>query len=152
GLDYYTNTVIEVFNRSKKFRAIAGGGRYSNLVETFGGERCPGVGLAFGDVVLTKFLEENNKLPELKKQVDYYIAPVSEDVLPKAMEIAQKLREKNNVEIDLTGKQLKKQLDYANSTGVKKVIIVGEKDLEEDKVTVKDMETGNEEKVDLKTL
>ncbi len=122
GLDYYTSTVFEVFDRSKKFRAIAGGGRYADLVSDFGGEKCPGVGIGMGDVVLQKFIEANGKLPDLKKEVEYYVAPVSENMTEKAIEIAQKLRRKANVEMDMTGRPLKKQMDYANSIGAKKVV------------------------------
>lgn len=152
GLDYYTKTVFEVFDRQKKFRAIAGGGRYDDLVADFGGERCPGVGLGMGDVVLAKFLEEKNKLPNINKKVEYYVAPISESVMEKAMELAQKLRRKFNVEMDITGRALAKQMDYANSAGAKKVLIVGEKDLKNGQVTVKDMATGKDEKLDLKSL
>lgn len=152
GLDYYTTTVFEVFDRSRKFRAIAGGGRYDDLVSAFGGERCPGVGLGMGNVVLTKFLEEKRKLPDLKKKIDYYVAPVSEEMDKQAVNIAQKLRGKCNVEVELTNRSLKKQMDYANNLGAEKVVIVGEKDLKEDKVTVKNMSTGKEEKVNLSSL
>ncbi len=152
GLDYYTSTVFEVFDRSKKFRAIAGGGRYDDLVADFGGERCPGIGFGMGDVVLQLFLKERNKLPEHKKELEYYIAPISETVLNEAIGIAQKLRERSNAEIDLYAKNLKKQLYYANSIGAKKVVIIGEKDLKEQKVTIKDMATGKEEKVKISSL
>ena len=152
GLDYYTGTVFEVFDRSKKLRAIAGGGRYDNLVADFGGEKCPGVGLGMGDVVLQLFLKDKNKLPQATKKIDYYVAPISEDVVAKAIAITQKLREKNNVEMDMNCRGLTKQLDYANSIGAKKVVIVGEKDLKQGKVTVKDMTTGKDEKLEVKSL
>ncbi len=144
GLDYYTGTVFEVFDRSKKFRAIAGGGRYDNLVEDFGGERCPGVGIGMGDVVLQLFLKEKNKLPETQREVDYYVAPITEAVAAKAAEIAQKLRKKGKVEMDIAGRNLKKQMEYANAIGAKNVVIVGEKDLKEGKVTIKNMITREE--------
>ncbi len=152
GLDYYTGTVFEVFDRSKKFRAIAGGGRYDDLVSDFGGEKFPGVGLGMGDVVLQLFLKDKDKLGTIAKSVDYYIAPISEEVVPKAMEIARKLREKYNVELDISGRGLTKQLDYANSIGAKKAVIVGEKDLKLGKVTVKDMQTGKDSQVLIDSL
>ena len=152
GLDYYTSTVFEVFDRSRKFRAIAGGGRYDDLVADFGGEKCPGVGLGMGDVVLQLFLKEKNKLQAMPKGIDYYISPISDKVVPKAMELAQKLRENSNVEIDISGRGLTKQLDYANSTGAKKVIIIGENDLKGGKITVKDMKTGKDQKIKISEL
>ncbi|MBU2638949.1 MAG: histidine--tRNA ligase [Nanoarchaeota archaeon] len=152
GFDYYTSTVFEVFDKSGEFRAIAGGGRYDDLVKDFGGEKCPGVGYGMGDVVLSLFLKKLNKFPESKQEVDYYIAPVNEDVMKQAIDIAGKLRKNADVEIDITGKNLKKQFDYANSINAKKIVIVGEKDLKENKVTIRDMKTGKEEKVNLNSL
>lgn len=152
GFDYYTSTVFEVFDKSGEFRAIAGGGRYDDLVKDFGGEKCPGVGYGMGDVVLGLFLKKLNKMPGAKQEVDYYVAPVNEAVVKQAVEVANKLRKKADVEIDITGKNLKKQFDYANSINAKKIVIVGEKDLKEGKVTIRDMKSGNEEKVDLNSL
>ena len=145
GFDYYTSTVFEVFDAKGEFRAIAGGGRYDNLLELFDAEPCPGVGYAMGDIVLTLFLKERNKLPEIKKGIDYYIAPVNEKLYKLSIEIAEKLRaEGNSVEIDLMNRNLGKQFNYANSINAKKVIIIGERDLP--KVTIRDMATGKEEK------
>ena len=147
GFDYYTSTVFEVFDTSKEFRAIAGGGRYDELAKD-----CPGVGYGMGDIVLTLFLEKKKKLPELKKEMDYYVAPINEAVIKQAVQIAQKLRQNNNVEIDLMNKNLSKQLEYANSISAKNVIIVGEKDLKNKKITIRDMKTGKEKKVNLTSI
>ncbi|MFA5887508.1 MAG: histidine--tRNA ligase [Candidatus Nanoarchaeia archaeon] len=152
GFDYYTSTVFEVFDKSGEFRAIAGGGRYDDLVSDFGGEKCPGVGYGMGDVVLGLFLKKLNKMPESKLEVDYYVAPVNEAVAKKAVEIAVKLRKKATVEIDILGKNLKKQFEYADSIKAKKIVIVGEKDLAEGKVTVREMASGKEEKISLDSL
>ncbi|MEA3378036.1 MAG: histidine--tRNA ligase [Nanoarchaeota archaeon] len=151
GFDYYTSTVFEIFDKSNKFRAIAGGGRYENLVKDFGGESCPGVGYGMGDVVISLFLEQLNKLPELNNGVDFYIAPIK-DVLQEALNIAIKLRKKYSVNIDLMGRSLRKQLDYANSIKAKKVIIVGSKDLAKKQVTVRDMVSGKEKKIKVNQL
>ncbi|MEK6863727.1 MAG: histidine--tRNA ligase [Nanoarchaeota archaeon] len=152
GFDYYTSTVFEVFDKSGEFRAIAGGGRYDDLVSDFGGEKCPGVGYGMGDVVLGLFLKKLNKMPAANQEVDYYVAPVNEAVVKQALEVANKLRKKASVEMDLAGKNLKKQFEYADSIGARKIVIVGEKDLKEGKVTIRDMKSGNEEKVDLNSL
>lgn len=152
GFDYYTSTVFEVFDKSGEFRAIAGGGRYDDLVSDFGGEKCPGVGYGMGDVVLGLFLKKLGKLPEAKAEVEYYVAPVNEAVTAKAIEIADRLRKKANVEIDILGKSLKKQFEYADSIGANKIVIVGEKDLKEGKVTIRDMKLRKEEKAELNSL
>ena len=73
-------------------------------------------------------------------------------LIKESLDIANKLRTKFNVEMDVMERSLGKQMEYANSIKVKKVIIVGEKDLKEGKVTVKDMKTGKESKIKLKDL
>ncbi|PIO05009.1 histidine--tRNA ligase [Candidatus Woesearchaeota archaeon CG08_land_8_20_14_0_20_43_7] len=151
GFDYYTSTVFEVFDRSKEMRAIVGGGRYENLVEDFGGDPCPGVGYGLGDVVLCLFLEKLGKLPELNSEVDYYIIAVNEAMSKNAIEVASLMRKKYNVEVELSRK-LRSAMDYANSIGAKKVIIVGPKDVEEGNVTIKDMQSGEEQKARIDSL
>jgi len=149
GFDYYTSTVFEAFDRSKKFRAIAGGGRYDDLVSDFGGEQCPGVGYGFGDVVLAEFLKDRGLLDEVKQSVDYYVAKVSKDtdVEKTAVKIANCLRRKGNtVELDITERQFGKQMKYADSIGAKQVVIVGPRDLAEGAVTIKNLSSGEEVK------
>ena len=137
GFDYYTSTVFEVFDPTMKYKAIAGGGRYNDLAKGY-----PGVGYAFGDVVLELFLRARNKIPDLFKDIDYYVAPVNDKYYSKAIKVLGKLREKNSAEIDLSGRKLGKQLDYANKIGAKNVVIVGS----EPKVTIKNMKTGKEQR------
>lgn len=152
GFDYYTSTVFEVFDRSKEFRAIAGGGRYEDLVSDFGGEKCPGVGYGMGDVVLELFLKKLNKFPELSKDLDYFVAPISDEVLGDSIKIANQLRKKFKVELDLMGRNLKKQFAYANSVNAKYIVIVGPRELKDGKVTVKDLKSGKEVSKDIKKL
>jgi len=146
GLAYYTGTVFEVFDKQEKFRSIAGGGRYDNMVELFGGEKCPATGFAIGEAVLTLVLKDLNKLPEPDLGPDYFIAIVSDDVRKEAMELAHKLRKKKKVDIDIMRRKLGKQFEYANSIGAKKVIVVGPDEVKAKEFTVKDMKTGKEEK------
>ena len=147
GLAYYTGTVFEIFDREGKFRSVAGGGRYDNLVKLFDGQDTPATGFAMGYAVLRLLLEEKKLLPKPSLEPDYYVAIVNEEVKKKAREIVSKLREKYVVETDLTGRNLGNQLQYAGSIGAKKVVIVGPKDLKEKKVTVRDMGSGKEAKV-----
>lgn len=152
GFDYYTSTVFEVFDKKKEFRAIAGGGRYDDLVKDFGGESCPGIGFGMGDVVLSLFLKKLEKRPKLVQEIDYFIAPISEDVYPKAAEIATILRKKYLVSLDVSGRSLSKLMDYANSIKTRNLIIVGKKDLEKGEITLKIMDSGVEEKLKLDKL
>lgn len=141
GLDYYTGMVFEIYGK-KGAKQICGGGRYDNLIETFGGEPTPAVGFAYGfDRIMMNIddldIEEESIL----------IIPVKKDkeLIKKSLIIADKLRKAGKiVELEIMGRKLRKALDYANSRGFKKVIIVGEKELNEGKVTVKDMITGEQ--------
>jgi len=147
GFDYYTGTVFEAFDKKGEFRAIAGGGRYDELTKD-----CPGIGYGMGDVVLELFLDKIKKLPKLDSSIDYYVASVNKEVFNEALEIANKLRNKYAVEIDVMGRNLAKQLGYANEINAKNVIIVGEKDLKLKKVTLRDMKTGKEKLVGLNEI
>ncbi|MEM3370155.1 MAG: histidine--tRNA ligase [Candidatus Woesearchaeota archaeon] len=153
GLDYYTGTVFEVFDTSKEFRAIAGGGRYDNLVSQFGGDKCPGVGYAMGDVVLELFLRRKGKLPELNREIDFFVACTSDSLYFKAVEIAQRLRQRNySVAVDVMERSLSKQLKYANTIGVRRLLIVGEDELLKGAVKLKDMNSGSESILPLSSL
>lgn len=144
GLAYYTGTVFELADKTGKFRAIAGGGRYDNLVEIFGGEPTPAVGFAMGDKVLWLLLEAKGKLPKVEIGPEYYVVVVSPDVLPDAVKISAELSRKSTCDIDLMGRRLGKQIEYANAIGARKVVIVGPQELKEGKVKVKDMKSGKE--------
>jgi len=140
GFDYYTSTVFEVFDSKENFRSIQAGGRYDDLAGI------PGVGYGMSDVVIWSFLKSKNKLPKFEKNVDYFVAPVNEKMIKKAIKISEKLRkEGNKVEVEVLGRNLGKQIKYADSIKAKNLVIVGSKD--KDKVTVRDMKTGKEKKV-----
>lgn len=152
GISYYTGLVFELTDKDMEFRAIAGGGVYENLIKDTSKKEIPGIGYGMGDIILELLLKKLDKLPKLNKEIDYYIAPINEKLNSEAIKISEKLREKYKVEIDLMNRNLKKQLNYADSINAKKVIIIGEKDLKERKITIKDMLTGKEEKVDINSI
>ncbi len=152
GLAYYTGNVYECFDKEGKYRALAGGGRYDQLVQLFGGEATPATGFAIGMETLTLLLAEKGLLPKTSIGPDYYVAPVNEKMIEKAMEITAKLREKYIVDIDLMRRKLSKQFEYADSIGAKKIVIVGDKDIKEEKVTIRELSTGKEEKISLNKL
>ncbi len=152
GLDYYTGTVFEVFDKEMKYRAIAGGGRYDNLVDVMGGEKCPGMGFGMGDVILSLLLKEKKLIPELNKEIDYFVAVVEESSVEYAIKVAEKLREKYNVEMEINLRKLSKQLNYANSIKAKKVVIIGSREEENKEATIKEMKTGKETKIKFRDL
>ncbi len=152
GFDYYSGFVFECKDRQDKFRAIAGGGRYDHLIEILGGEPSPATGFGIGFSTLLLVLEESGVLKKISRQVDFFVAPVDETVRQQAFEIANALRKNYTVDIDLAGRKLSKQLEFANYVGAKNVVIVGSKDLKNNEVTIKNLETGKEAKKKIRDL
>ena len=150
GLDYYSGTVFEIYVHGLGAqKQISGGGTY-NLIEIFGGEEVESTGFAFGfDRVMEALRKQKAEIP-VTGHVDVFVAPINKDVKLKAFEIAQKLRKSGvSTDVDLAGKKLKKVLSHANTAGIKYVVLVGARELEEGKVTVKNMESGEQELVDI---
>ncbi|MDD1774691.1 MAG: histidine--tRNA ligase [Methanobacterium sp.] len=153
GLDYYSGIVFEIYVHSLGAqKQISGGGTY-NLIELFGGEKVESTGFAFGFDRLVECVRlcgmENKPL----KTVDVYVAPITRDVKLKAFEIAQDLRKIGiRTDVDLVGRKLKKILSQANNLGADYVVLVGKRELDEDKVTVKNMKTSEQEQVDIKQI
>lgn len=154
GLDYYTGPIFEVFAKGyEEYSSLAGGGRYDEIVELFGGEPTPATGISFGVDRVTMILEEKGAFKGLSLGADVYVAPVNEDVVMKAIEITQSLRRAGvSAIVDLMGRRLGKQFEYADKKGIPTVVVVGEKDLAEASVTVRDMKTGDQEKVKVDEL
>ena len=150
GLDYYTGIVFEIYvPELGAQKQICGGGSY-NLVKLFGGQEVESTGFALGFDRLMNAIEELTDSEELPSHLDVYVAPISDSVRTKAYEITQKLR-KNDIkaDVDLNGKKFKKLMNHADKIKVPKIIIIGEKDLDEGKVTIKDMVSGEQEPVDI---
>ena len=145
GLDYYTGVVFECFDSTGEVsRAVFGGGRYDDLIEGFGGQPTPAVGFAPGYATLSLLLQRAGVWPEEALSTDYYVLQVG-DTRDVAARIARDLRARGHVvESDVSGRSFGAQLDYADSINAETVVIVGEQDLENDEVTVKDMDSGNQ--------
>ncbi len=137
GLDYYTRTVFEIkSNNLGSQNAVCGGGRYDNLVGQLGGEETPAIGFAMGMERIISLLPEKEK-----NKLDGYI--VSNDT-QAAFQLAQELRNKGyNVEFDLTNKKFTKQLEKASKVA-NNALILGEDELAENKVSVKNLSTGTQ--------
>ena len=145
GLDYYTGVVFECFDSTGEVsRSVFGGGRYDDLIEGFGGQPTPAVGFAPGYATLSLLCQRAGVWPAEELSTDYYVLQVG-DTRPVAARVGRDLRERGHVvESDVAGRSFGGQLDYADSIGAETVVIVGEQDLENDEVTVKDMETGDQ--------
>ena len=145
GLDYYTGVVFECFDSTGEVsRSIFGGGRYDDLIEGFGGQPTPAVGFAPGYATLSLLCQRAGVWPEEALSTDYYVLQVG-DTRDVAARIARELRANGHVvESDVSGRSFGAQLDYADSINAETVVIVGEQDLANDEVTIKDMDSGEQ--------
>lgn len=148
GLAYYTGLVFEAFDSEGELRALFGGGRYDDLVGEFGDQEVPAVGFGFGYSTTIELLKKEDRLPLKEVETDVYVLSVSESVRYRSLDYARKLRSEGlTVETDLTGRGFGDQLSYADEINAERVLIVGERDLSEGKVTMKHMDTGEEEEI-----
>lgn len=151
GLDYYTGIVFEIFDLNpKNTRAMAGGGRYDDLVSLFGKEKLTGTGYAMGDITLLDFLTIWNLLPKIESECNYFVTVWPSEgskFLEKALEISNKLRSKGlNVQTWLDkNTKLNKQLKYADKKECKYVIIMGESEIKDNTITIKDLKESTQE-------
>ncbi|MFC7042981.1 histidine--tRNA ligase [Halonotius sp. GCM10025705] len=145
GLDYYTGVVFECFDSTGEVsRSVFGGGRYDDLIESFGGQPTPAVGVAPGHATLQLLCERAGVWPEEAPATDYYVLSVG-DTQAVAADVARQLRDRGHVvEVDIADRSFGAQMNYADSINAETVVIVGERDLENGDVTVKDMATGDQ--------
>ena len=128
-----------------------GGGRYDKIIGDFidNGKKYPAVGISFGLDVIFEILKTNKNIKTTT--TDVYIIPMGNNM--QAIKIAQELRNKNiNVDIEMNNKKLKKALNYANIENIPFVIIIGEDELKENKVMIKNMNTGVQEKIEISEI
>lgn len=146
GFDYYSGIVFEVYDEDpENNRSMFGGGRYDGLVGLFGVEPVPTVGFGMGDVTLRSFLELHGLLPVLRPEVDVYVVIIG-DVVKQAQKVVKELREMRlNVAVDLTGSKTDKQIKTAVKKGIHYVLFIGEKEIESEQYTLKNLQTGEEE-------
>jgi histidyl-tRNA synthetase len=143
GLAYYDGTIFEQKDLNpENNRSMFGGGRYNGLIGLFINTDVPAVGFAQGDVPIKLFLESWNLLPKFENDIDYLVTVFPSEnpiFFEKSQEIATKLRQKEkNIEVYLnTNTSLSKQLEYANKKGIKKVIIIGQDEIDKDTYTEK---------------
>lgn len=152
GLAYYTGTVVEVFLKNSSVKsAVCAGGRYDKMIAEFLGKgEFPAVGISFGlERIYDAYVEKSKESKKTTAKV--YIIPIN--TLKESLKIAEELRNENvNVDIDLTGRGPSKNLNYANSFGIPYVIFIGEEELKQNKVKLKDMKSGKEQMMNAEEL
>ena len=146
GLDYYTGTVYETFlNEYKQIGSVCSGGRYDNLAENYTDKSLPGVGISIG---LTRLFYQLNELKsiEVEKESisDVLVISTSEDV-SKCLPVANIFRENGiDTEVYVNNKKLKSKFKYADKLKIPYVAIIGEDEIKNDKVSLKNLSTGEQ--------
>lgn len=159
GLDYYTRTVFEFYiprgdDEDMNMLALGGGGRYDQLIELFGGPPTPAVGFGIGiERVIMKLKELENagtETPIIKnRSVDIFIAQLGDRAKRRMMVMYEELlKEGFRTAEAFTKDSLRAQLDMANKLGVKFTIILGEKELIDGTIIIRNMEGGEQEVID----
>jgi histidyl-tRNA synthetase len=139
GLEYYTGTIFEVYIPELDI-ALGGGGRYDKLIEVFGGEPTPATGVAHGlDRIALALQMQKTALPS-RREKRIMVVPVNEEVKVEALRISQRLREAGiPVEFEVMGRKIGKALEDADRRQMDYAVIVGEQELKEDSVVVRDL-------------
>lgn len=145
GLAYYTGFVFEAFQTVGKGRAIAGGGRYDDLVNKLAGTDMPAVGFGMGDVVLTDLIQETRKMPALIVKPDVYVVIGSVSAQQAALQDIAQLRELGYVvEYPLKQQGFSKQFRNANQSGAAHCVIYADDELANGVVKLRNMSEGTE--------
>jgi histidyl-tRNA synthetase len=150
GLDYYTGTVFEAFDRTGGVRrAIFGGGRYDNLLADVGGDPLSGVGFAMGDVVIGIILSEAGLVPPFVPSPSPVLVTIFDQSLwLTSYALAAELRGAGlNVTTYPEPAKLPKQFKYADKMGMRAVVVVGPDEVAAGKATVKDLRSGTQQVV-----
>ncbi|MCM1152688.1 MAG: histidine--tRNA ligase [Muribaculum sp.] len=150
GLNYYTGTIIEVKAKDVEIGSITGGGRYDNLTGVFGMPGLSGVGISFGADRIYDVLNQLELYPdELTSSVRVLFANFGEEEGREAMKQIRELRAHGiSAELYPEVAKMKKQMAYANAQAIPYVAIIGEEELREGKVMLKNMMTGEQESID----
>jgi len=145
GLDYYTGTVFEFFDtHPENNRSLFGGGRYDGLVGLFGAEPTSAVGFAPGLTMTELFLAAHDLLPDMRSTTDIYLIAIG-DVQKSVIKLARDLRlEGVNVEVDISGRKIDKQLKTAVKKKVPYLMFVGEEELSKEMYPLRDVLSGDE--------
>lgn len=156
GLDYYTHTVFEIVSADESDAAqaaLAGGGRYDGLIETLGGPPTPACGFGWGiERIILKLKEKNVPVPELP-MAEVYLAQLGEPARRRMLALFGQLRvEGIRVAENFSRDALKAQLEVANRLGVRFTLILGQKEVLDGTILIRDMDSGIQEIVDFKKV
>ena len=154
GLDYYTKTAFEIkYPPLGAQSAVAGGGRYDGLIEEIGGKPTPAVGFATGLERVLLALEKQGLIPEQEKKADAFVVALGEAAKAPAFTLLTKLRRAGlKASMDYAGRSMKAQMKQANKAHARFALIIGEDEVKESCVMLKDMEKSEQQKVSFDTI
>jgi len=152
GLDYYNRTTFEIWageEEGSRQSALGGGGRYDGLVELLGGQATPAVGFALGvERFINQIKEADHKVPENPKP-EIFLAQLGMEARKKALKLFEELTKAGiRVAENLSKAGLKSQLEMADRSGVQFTLIIGQKEIVDGTIMIRDMENGIQEVVD----
>ena len=149
GLDYYTKTAFEVqYAPLGAQSAVAGGGRYDGLIEEIGGNPTPAVGFAVGLERVLLALEKQALLPESQDSLDVFVVALGDEAQPAAFRLLAELRNAGlSAGMDFAGRSMKAQMKQANKANARFVAILGEDEVKESAVMLKNMQTSEQHKI-----
>ncbi|WP_256521334.1 histidine--tRNA ligase [Halobacillus sp. A5] len=156
GLDYYNHTAFEIMSEAEGFGAIttlSGGGRYNGLVEEIGGPVTSGIGFALSIERLLMALEAEGADLPLEDSLDVYIVALGETSEKEAVNLTYQLRQSGvQVDKDYLQRKMKGQFKAADRLNARYVVVLGERELEQGSVSVKDMSSGEQMELPLKQV
>ena len=146
GIDYYTGCILEVKQNDINVGSLAGGGRYDNLTSIFGLQDISGIGISFGIDRIYMMMEEKKCFPEYIDQgVEVIILNFGEEESIYSLKVLEQLRQKNiSCELYPDKDKIKKQMNYANKKRASFVIMIGEDEIKNGKISIKDMSLGTQ--------
>ncbi len=149
GLNYYTGAIFEVIGNEHEIGSICGGGRYADLTGIFGLPNMSGVGISFGADRIYDSLLALDRFPEhLNQSTDVLIVNFGEATIKESILLANEAREKGySVEIYPDEVKMKKQFKYANAKSIEWVLMLGESELKEGLIEVKNLVTGDQKRL-----
>ena len=150
GLAYYTGIVFEIFDRNAQLRAVGGGGRYDNLLAGMGGQQVAATGFGMGDVVLEILLQEKNIIPPIQIGLDVFVieAAPNSKTEAKLLQTVNALRSKGFTAVfDYRRIALSKQLKQASTLNARFALIIGDKTLDQDRISLKNMTEGSQKEI-----
>jgi histidyl-tRNA synthetase len=152
GLEYYTGIIFEVYVLDMDI-ALGGGGRYDRLIELFGGEPTPAVGVAHGIDRIMLAVQTQKSMQEIGRGKKVVVIPIKEELRAEALKVSQMLRDAGiSVEVEVMGRKMAKALEDADRRKMNFAIIVGERELKEGAIVLRNLATREQSTVKIEKI